>query len=374
MKKILMGTTAIIALASFSSQAIAADKIKLELGGFQKAFAGKISRASVDGMLDFAATTNTEVYFTGSTTLDNGLTVSTHMQLEMDGGANYHNHGVNATAGATPATSGAITSTKSGIGGTDQSYLTVSSDSMGALIIGATTGAAPRMSIGAPSVGPVGFGGDVTDWDNGFGWNAIGTGYDDDDSVKGVYLSPDFNGVQIGTSYTIGQGFGGNHNGRNVLHAQSGDAFDVAVAYSGEMSGANVGVSGTYQMLNSGPMVGGGEHTSLGLGVEIGMNGVTVGGSYVSQDDGRDTTNTNDGSAYDLGVAYETGAVSVAATYSHGSITGAAKDKMWAIGAGYDLGAGVSLVAEYYNAKSTTIAPAVTQTTSGVVAGIEIGF
>lgn len=366
MKKILMGTTAIIALASFSSQAIAADPIKLELGGFQKAYAGKISRATVDGKLDVAGTTNTEVYFTGSTTLDNGLTVSTHMQLEMDGSANSHKHAITTAGGATTAKSAA-----SGSRGTDQSYLTVSSDAMGAFIVGATTGAADRMSIGAPSLGPVSFGGTPDDWDDGFAFKAMQTGYDDDATVKGVYLSPDFGGIQLGMSYTIGQGFGGASNGRNVTHGQSGDAFDAAVAYSGEMSGANVGVSGTYQMLNS--SIGGGQQTSTGVGVEIGMNGVTVGGSYVSQDDGRDATNTNDGSAYDLGVAYETGAVSVAATYSHGSITGTAKDSMWALGAGYDLGAGVALVAEYYSAKSTDSASA-TLKTSGVIAGIEIGF
>ncbi|MCK5166651.1 MAG: porin, partial [Rhodospirillaceae bacterium] len=85
-----------------------------------------------------------------------------------------------------------------------------------------------------------------------------------------------------------------------------------------------------------------------------------------------------DGNGYDLGVAYESGAMSVAATYMNSTNDGTVaagenKDTMWSLGVGYDLGAGVGLVAQYYSAKADAEAdPAVSS--KALIAGIEVSF
>ncbi|MCK5546626.1 MAG: porin [Rhodospirillaceae bacterium] len=347
MKKILMGTTAIIALASFTSQAAAAEKISLGLGGFQKFYVGKVTRGEpTDLHMDMAAWSNTEVYFKGSTTLDNGVSVSTTIQLEGD-------------ADATSI---------------DNSYMTISSDSMGAVSLGGMFGAADAMHVGAPMIGPNGYG-DIAGMDGTLTLTANELGGFGDDTLKGVYMSPDFNGVTVGMSYTAGEGFGGASNAKNVPHASSNDHFSAALAYGGEMSGAAVDVSLSHMNDNAGNL------KTNAIGVNVGMNGFTFGGSYHDFSGTGSPGNTGgelDGNGYDLGVSYETGAVSVAATYMNSTNDGSTaagenKDTMWNLGVSYDLGAGVGLVAQYYSAKADAEA-ATAVTSKAIIAGIEVSF
>ena len=381
MKKILMGTTAIIALATFSSQAAAAEKISLGLGGFQKAFAAKVSRAETNSQtMKAAAWTDTEVHVKGSTTLDNGVTISTRIEFEADGSAGHHGHSLATADGATTAKTAFGNSSA-----TDESSMTISSDAMGALTIGATTGAADKMHVGAPAIGPIGWG-DVAGLDSNstsspmatprFGLKANEVGDFGDKSVKAVYMSPDFNGVTVGMSYTPGEGFGGQSSGKAVGHMASNDGFQASLGYSGEMSGAAVDVSLSHFNNNAA-----GINTNA-IGVNVGMSGITVGGSYHDFSDKGTITaagDSKDGNGYDLGVAYESGAMSVAATYMKsenkgvGTTAGKNKDTYWNLGVGYDLGAGVGLVAQYYSAKATAEG-ATGNSSKGVVAGIEVSF
>ncbi|HVI88711.1 MAG TPA: porin [Dongiaceae bacterium] len=87
MKRILLGTSALVGAGLIASPAFAADGIKLGLGGF--------FRTSVDVNIDnngnsdlghsrdaSEVTSDAEIYFLGSTTLDNGLTVGARVELE----------------------------------------------------------------------------------------------------------------------------------------------------------------------------------------------------------------------------------------------------------------------------------------------------
>lgn len=91
MKKTLLGTTALVAAATFASGgAMAAEKIKLGLGGY---FEHHLAVSSVhyspgnssqlarvrDGFENYQ---DAEIWFTGSTTLDNGITVTVQVELE----------------------------------------------------------------------------------------------------------------------------------------------------------------------------------------------------------------------------------------------------------------------------------------------------
>ncbi|WP_147165104.1 porin, partial [Pararhodospirillum oryzae] len=77
MKKILFGTTALVAAGLFAGGASAADKIKLSLGGKMEQYFGGVGTLEDGGFDDsdgFGMDTDTEVYVKGSTKLDNGLT------------------------------------------------------------------------------------------------------------------------------------------------------------------------------------------------------------------------------------------------------------------------------------------------------------
>jgi predicted porin len=103
MKKVLLGTTALLGVGSVAGAAQASDGIKLDVGGFfntvyQGVFDNKGSGHFGEGRNVDRFLHNAEVIFKGETTLDNGLTVGAQIELE---GEETHGTGpnVDATAG-----------------------------------------------------------------------------------------------------------------------------------------------------------------------------------------------------------------------------------------------------------------------------------
>lgn len=91
MKRLLVGTAAIALGLSMSAPAQAADGVKLGVGGYFKGYTSWLDQdettgSSVDA---FDILRDTEIHFTGETTLDNGLTVGFHTELLDDNGDNF---------------------------------------------------------------------------------------------------------------------------------------------------------------------------------------------------------------------------------------------------------------------------------------------
>ncbi len=92
MKRILLGSTALAGAAAMTGAAQASDGVKLEVGGFfQTVYEGVFDKKS-DGHFGNHRNTdrfehNAEVWFKGETTLDNGLTVGAHIELEGENAA-----------------------------------------------------------------------------------------------------------------------------------------------------------------------------------------------------------------------------------------------------------------------------------------------
>lgn len=371
MKKILLGTTAIIALSTFSAEAFAAEKIKLGLGGFMRHYVG-ISNHDEVAVTALAGTTralklqqnsNTEVYFRGSTTLDNGLSVSVDIQRESD---------------------------KSTAGRNDVSALTVSSDTMGALTIGSAGHAGDDMIVRVPNAGNF-------DWGDTDTYGAIATTTGANSAAfamasasditdmggkdgKLKYISPSFSGVTVYASYSAGEGSGAsNLTSGSVNRNTAIDGSTFGVAYSGEVGGAAVSADVTQFRSN-------GVKNTNHFGLNVGMAGVTIGGGYSAMNDDSGvqsaTVASLDGKAWELGVAFETGPYTMSAGYmkaeSKGTTTaGNHEDTKWNLAATYDMGAGVALTADYFRSKSDaegTAVAATDGTVSGVIAGIEVGF
>ena len=365
MKKILLGTTAVIALATISTEAFAADPIKLELGGFMRHYIGMSNHDEVAAgqttagpsarAVKLQQTSNSEVFFRGATTLDNGLSVSVDIQRESDKSTTNRN---------------------------DVSSMTVSSDTMGALSLGSTGHAGDDFAVRVPNAGNFGW----TDTDKygavatstadsaGFSPSSMDIGDFGGNDGKLKYVTPTFSGVTAYVSYSVGEGANSELTAGTVNRNTANDGYTYGVAYEGEMGGASVAADLTHANISTTWDV---NH----IGVNVGMSGFTVGGGYSDFSDTQTGSNANDGKSWELGVAYETGPYTLSAGYMVANNTGTAtagdnEDTRWNLAATYDMGAGVALTADYFNSEADAEGAASTTKTSisGVIAGIEVGF
>jgi hypothetical protein len=89
MKRILLGSTALAGAAAMAGAAQASDGVKLEVGGFfQTVYEGVFDKKSGNHFGNHRNLDrfehNAEVWFKGETTLDNGLTIGAHVELEAE--------------------------------------------------------------------------------------------------------------------------------------------------------------------------------------------------------------------------------------------------------------------------------------------------
>ncbi|WP_069959464.1 porin [Magnetovibrio blakemorei] len=376
MKKILLGTTAVIALGSMTTEAFAADKIQLSVGGFMKEYLGITNsdeEATTNGSArdkDISQYTDTEIHFKGSTTLDSGIKVAATIEVEADqdgGTADRRN--------------------------VDRSFLTISSDAVGSLVIGSAPHFGEGNLVRVPNASGNFDWDDLDDW-GGIARSATGaTGAFANasatimgnqiggDSAKLSYTSPTFSGVSVGASYTAAEAANAS-DARRVAGTQN-DGYTYGIHYSGDLGGAAVNADVT--RANHG--TNNTEITHAGL--TVGMAGFTVGGGYSDVNDtqsvaGRTLNGSQDGNTWELGVSYATGPYTVSAAYMKAeqvqsiATAGDDKDTAWKIAATYDMGAGVALTANYFNLKAdpegNTALTQTSRTINGVIAGIEVGF
>jgi outer membrane protein OmpU len=355
MKKILLGTSAIVALTALSTEAFAADKIALGLGGFHKQYANYSNHDDTPSdAMRLGQHANSEIYVTGKTTLDNGIDVAVRTEFEANGEDSGNS--------------------------TDASFLTIGSDAMGTVRLGVAAHMVDDYAVRAPMVGPADWA-DIADYVAFNGTADANNSAQDladfgDNTIKMGYHTPTFSGFTGYASYGVAEGAGAN-NGRALSRSGTDDSGSMGVAYEGEFSGASIAADVGYMFTN-----GAADKTRGGL--NVGMAGFTVGGSYTSTDSETvATSNTADasGDAWELGVGYETGPYSVAAAYMNSDAKGttaAGSDDWtaWTVGAGYDLGAGVGLVVQYVNSEydNEGVAANGTSSASSIVAGVEVGF
>ena len=89
MKRALLGSTALVAVGLCAAGAMAADGVKLTIGGYYHAAAGGIagedfsasSGVDEDDLRDYAFKQNVEIIFSGESVLDNGLTVGAFVDM-----------------------------------------------------------------------------------------------------------------------------------------------------------------------------------------------------------------------------------------------------------------------------------------------------
>ncbi|WP_255012852.1 porin [Roseovarius sp. M141] len=343
MKKHLLSTSA-IALGVAMAAPAAAQEWDVSFGGYMSQHVGYVDvNGSANAGQDYDGVnilSNSEIIFTPSITLDNGLTFGVNVQLE----------GNNSPGSQI-----------------DESYMTISSDTLGQIIVGGENSAGYKSMVGAPGVTTMYINSPSISafipfsnaYPGGFrqaGLSSFTEVAGNNDVQRLTYFTPSFNGLTVGISYaptaSAGQNAGAVAAGNLDRNANLSDIFDIGVNYSQTFGTTSVTLSARYGTGNS-AIVGVSDPETWGVGAQIGFSDFLIGGSYAENNNGAaggvggglpaDYGSNNKG--WNLGVTYDiAGPWAVEAVTYQGEVstaTGKARYEAYRIGASRDLGPGV---------------------------------
>ncbi|MBU0801112.1 MAG: porin [Alphaproteobacteria bacterium] len=394
MNKLLI--SAAVAALTFGLVAPANAQVKLDLGGHFKGYGAYVDQDEPGNIADANAAVagvnegvevrsidilrETEIHFTGETTLDNGLTVGFHAEADIDGGAadqfnteeayayfsgawgrvnfgkedgaayllqvaapsadsnvdgirqyinpvNYANIGNTAGqfGGATPATNVLLQNLVNGL-----ALDTIIND-----IDGSNTGTANDIRIGA----------------SGANRNLTGTVFDYDHAVSGTsnkftYLTPVFNGFQAGFSYTpelsaVSRGIAGNSIDDQGA-GNYGDVWDVAARYEGQFGEVGLALGAGYTHAE--------QEDNSAVVAPVFYRDVNNNGTFNAGVDGV-VGSLDDRAAWNVGVDLNWGPFGLGAVYmedDNGVSGDALETETWAVGIDYTTGP-FKLGASYLN-------------------------
>jgi predicted porin len=330
LRRNLLATTALftVTLAAFANGAVAAEKIGLSLGGYYHAYAvyGDQDDGAGQGgagFRDHGLARESEVYFRGSSKLDNGVTYGVNIQLEGE------------------------TSTDQ----IDESYIFVKGG-FGHITVGSDDPASDSLSVSAPQViQGVGLG------DPDLVFSALPNSASNPDVITGIsgdsdkltYIAPRIAGIKFGMSYTPDntEEMGGALRSQ-VTAGQQSDLLELGVNYERMLGKIKLALSFSYARGDLEIAAAGmDDQEQWGAGFSVSFSGFTVGGAYLEDDQGSSGSNTNR-VAYHIGATYETGPWLVGVEYAHAEVeegAGLGKDETDGvqIGGAYTLGPGVVL-------------------------------
>lgn len=314
MKKILFATSAMVATGLFAGTAQAADPIKLSVGGSMAHWFAhtsqddKIKKSQTNGDAGggIESKQSSKVQFNGSTTLDNGIKVSTRLELKGDDADGKN---------------------------TGKAFVKLSGD-FGQVTLGSDGTAGNSMHVSPPSSGFIGYD------DGSFGGfmhkpkQNEGSGPDTYMALAGgndrkiTYMSPSFSGLKFGASFTPESGIESDKNVKSDQNARAHNGVSIATAYSGDFSGVSLSASLGYERIElANSKVKKGEDDaaqSWGAGVSLGFDAFTLGFAY-GTGTGKDDTEV-ESTSYSVGVGYTMGDASVSVGYASGTVEDNSKD------------------------------------------------
>ena len=344
MKKLPRTTTILTGVALIGLSAIPAEaqqkakNLQLSVGGFFNSYVA-ISEQSSSFENDTATSgletgydrlniyNDSEIHFTGSTKLGNGIGVSVTVELETD---------------------------QSNSTDIDDSFLSLTG-SFGDLRMGSTDAVTGVFAVSAPAAGATG----PNDGDLG---NSIiqpsavsatadtllGTG----NAMKLTYLTPEFNGLQVGVSFEPS-----GDTASDAMPAVGGDSgtdtqqYNIGIAYSGKLGSADVSADLSYKEDH-----GTAANSTSGIrgGVNLTAGQITIGGSFKkidAIDSGIEgTANSPEEEGFDVGIQYGKGPTVVSLTYLESDMplaSGTMGDdtvEALTIGASYSVDPGIDLL------------------------------
>lgn len=321
MKKVLFGTTAIVA-AAFAGQALANgsvqhnDGVTLKVGGYFVAGVGIGNFSERRGEYDafdedgreYASTLNGEdlekdfhiindgeIHFKAKGTLDNGIGIEVRVELEAFGEGDV----------------------------IDEHWMKVKT-AFGTILIGSNDTALDNVAggIGRMKGGIAG-----GSWDHGYTFVPGATSYhlgDDGDNYAIHYYTPNISGFEFGVSYAPDLGTDGVDCGAstgistNCSVSNSNDLITVGASWAGTLGDIDLAIGGGYSTGEGDDVAGNtAEVSTWGGGVELGFGAVTIGGAYLNREiednNGNGSLNTflagdeADITQYGVGIEYENG-------------------------------------------------------------------
>lgn len=307
MKKLLLGTTALIGAVALFAGAAHAENPKVTLGGFAT-FEGAIANDDQDSAQrsqSFRSDTEISVHVDGKT--DAGLGYGAVVDLEADTTEDADNQGVNAS----------------------RTYVYLDGG-WGRVEMGSTEGPEDTLKVDASSIARAtgGIDGDWTYFANSSAqfiatpdlFLAYGSGNLGNESTnnvnKVIYYSPRFSGFQVGVAYAPDSTDRGQTTTRTDTTAgQAGDIILAALNYQGQFDQVSVAGSLTGEWGDSDSSARQ-DLAAWAIGGKVGYAGFSLAGSYGDWDDSlRTAGNIDDNNYWTVGAAYETGPFGVSVTY-----------------------------------------------------------
>ena len=327
MRKALFG---IMALGAAGMLAIgpAAAQVEVGISGYYNAALAAVSQDNDNNDSGHAIRQTAEVHFSGSGTLDNGLTVGVRLELE----------GEEQTGDQM-----------------DETFIWVSG-TFGTIRIGEDDTAASVMGIYPASAGHSMFGviWSETSMVNGGGVGQAGNfahSFDGDDE-KIAWYSPRVGGLAIGASYTPNAAGDGDDGPRaDNTAGEFSQVAGVGLNWRGDLGDSSVAVGfGANQGQLEAPTADGvtnSDRRDWAAGASISMEGVTVSGNYAVDDRGR--SGNSDLSSLAVGATYGglIAGTTLGVTYgrTEDEALGTTNSAV-SLGARYSMGPGVTLAGE----------------------------
>ena len=354
MKHHLLGAGALALSAAMATAAQASDPIRLKLGGYMEYWAAGASQGD-----DYARPVNnfdiqgdSQIYFMGKTTLDNGIEVGVRVQTSA--GSDYNDPFVQRSYAWLSGAYGKAIFGKyrdvvwlthnyapeashldSGLGGSDFYQILPTGDGVRAL---------------DPNQKP-------TNYANKF-----------------LYLTPKVYGFQLGASFTPSNNTSGDDASATSETIAKDAGFDqawaTALSYGGTLGGIGINASVGYDYMNGNRDAGTpGDVHNFQTSAVLSYRGVSVGGGFNRMvAPGDSFYAARDGYAWEAGVGYGEGPYMVSLAYVHSSTRGVntvaypnltgADDAVdfYRMGARYNIGPGVDLwgALSYLNSESHT--------------------
>lgn len=350
MKKQILSTSA-IALGVAMAAPASAQEWDMDWGGFANTHIGisSIDRNFAspidnDGVNVF---TNSEIIFSPNVTLDNGMTFGFNVQMEaLNGGG--------------------------GADGIDESYVTISSDTLGRIDLGSENSAGYRSMVAAPQVGSMAINSRSTSafvpvtGSGGFRQAALSSYTEvagNNDVQRITYFTPSFNGLTLGVSYAPSSAGNASNNAPVDFNSAANitDIIDIGLSYSQSFNGVDVDFGARWGTGDSNT-VGRSDPETWGVGASISVSGFTFGAGYTENDNGYaggvgPALVSSDQEGLSVGVSYDiAGPWTVGLEGYFGETDqagGSADHDVIKLAASRSLGAGVSWDVYYFNMETT---------------------
>ena len=329
MKKVLLSGAALLAMATSAH----AEGLTLDLGGHFKGYGvyNNNDEAAGSELDSMNIRKETEIHFTGETTLDSGLTVGVHVEADVDVDDAF---------------------------ATEEAYMYLSGG-WGRVNFGEEDGAGYLLQVAAPSadsnidglrqyISTYNLTGNAAGANNANGrldYDMVSPASNVNNKV--TYMTPVFNGFQAGASYIPTMSDDDNGVAGVAINNTAGDyddGMELAVRYEGAFEGVGLAVGAGYGKYDREVTTAVNDDLKTwNAGIDLDFAGFGLGFAYL--DSNRGLEGSNDQQTMVVGADYQMGAYKLGASWLNQETETAGVDadiERYTVGASYSYGPGMS--------------------------------